>query len=187
MHWVSCSRTFVQHGYIHTPTTEVNAPGLLLGHMRAIRVHRGFMNTYVAVCCRGFMIRVLQCVQYTVAVCCSRFMICLAWQSSCEWAMSHSSWLSGLEVRECVCVCVCVSVCVWSLTLPLHHGPTMPKVKRQETDRLSAASWFLHQLFKFVHQWCNTLQLTATRCNTLQHITPATSMMQHTATHCNTL
>jgi len=39
-------------------------------------------------------------------------------------------------------------------------------------------------------QWCNTLQHTATHCNTLQrrrHLCMLPWMLQHTATHCNAL
>ena len=40
----------------------------------------------------------------------------------------------------------------------------------------------------FIHSHCNILQHTATHCNTLQHYTQShCNTLQHTATHCNTL
>ena len=57
-----------------------------------------------------------------------------------------------------------------------HTAPCLPANHIQSTDSLQHTA---------TH--CNTLQHTATHCNTLQHSATHCNTLQHSATHCNTL
>jgi len=110
------------------------------------------------------------------------------------------------RVLQCVAVCCCVLLCVAVCfsdskrrTCVFHtHGRNMAHVTahgHRHCNTLQQCSALQHAATHDTRQ--ETLQHTATHCNTLQHAASSgthhcttlhhTATVQHTATHCNTL
>ena len=124
---------------------------------------RGLSHTHTAMCCS-----VLQC----GAVCCS-VLQCVA---ACCSKMQQTLHTPVLQ-RVTLCVAVRCSV------LRFYFCPSLLRA-------LSLSLSPAFHLFIFLARSLSpdeSLQHTATHCNTLQHTTTHCNTLQHTATHCNTL
>jgi len=95
-----------------------------------------------------------------------------------------------VSVLQCVAVCCSYITCAYVFQV---HSSTC----RERMSALDECTWRVLMSFKCTHphadectahggdRHCNTLQHTATHCNTLRSRRRQT--VQHTATHCNTL
>ena len=103
-----------------------------------------------------------------------------------------------------VCLHMCFLICVSSFVLAgagisstLHHvfdtldthktGAISVSTLHSALIELKNRGFMTHQVMQHTATHCNTLQHTATLCNTLQHTATLCNTLQHTATHCNTL
>jgi len=123
-----------------------------------------------------------------VATCCS-VLPCIAVSSVLQWATQMRCQCSCLccsklqWVAACCNVLQCVSVSYsYALQIVLFVLQRVAAYCHSDTLQIKH---HLELIFEITATRCNTLQHTATYCNTLQHT--ATHTAKHTATHCNTL
>jgi len=90
---------------------------------------------------------------------------------------------SGASVRSCSCYCSCFQ----SISIPRAHDPSPMGPSRELRMILRHCNTLQHTATHCNTPHCNTLQHTATHCSTWRHTATRHTMLHHTARCCTTL